>query len=436
MRQIGRLAGLVALLMALPLSSASAHDYHEFPPLTPPPIVPGATETLPLLGHANPGAGTNGDVYGYKRHAYLASFLGRGCLSKGIRVYDLADPRAPRLESSFADAASDPALAGTWTEKVVVQHVVTRDFIGDVAVVSVQPCGGINSPAFRGFGLYDVTDPAQPRKLALYSTPRSRGSHEIWLGTQPGKAYVYTAVIQSELTTSPDYNPATNSAATPGTPDFQIVDVSNPTAPVQVGAWGAWRELGIYPATTGPGHPRLNFVHSVRVDEHLRRAFLSYWDLGTVILDIADPAHPRYLGRTTPPQGATHSAYLTETGQLVETHETDGGLPYIYDIADPAHPVLLSSFTPQYSDITSVHDPKVRGSRAYFSWYNLGVVVADIQNPSAPALRAQFIPDSDYLNPDFFCFQACAVTWGVFVDGNYVLASDMNSGLYVLGLNP
>lgn len=415
--------------MAVPLSSATAHEFHEFPPLTPPPIVPGATEALPLLGHANPGTGANADVYGYKRHAYLGSFLGRGCLSNGVRVYDLADPRSPRLVSSFADAASDPSVAGTWTEKVIVQPVVTRDFEGDVAVVSFQPCRGLNSPAFRGFGLYDVTDPAHPRKLALYSAPRTRGSHEIWLDAKRGKAYVYTAMIESELTTSPDFDPSTNSATTPGTPDFRIIDVSDPTAPVQVGSWGAWQELGIYPA-------HQNFVHSVRVDEQLRLAFLSYWNLGTVILDIADPAHPRYLGRTTPPQGATHSSYLTEGGQLVETHELDGGLAYVYDLTDPAHPVLQGSFAPPYSDVSTVHDPKVRGSRAYFSWYNLGVVVADIDNPSAPALRAQFIPDTDYLNPDFFCFQACAVVWGVFVDGNYVLASDMNSGLYVLGTNP
>jgi hypothetical protein len=434
MRRVGFLAGLVALLMAVPWSNgASGHEFHEFPPLTLPPIVPGSTAALPLLGQANPGTGANADVYGFKNHAYLASFLGRTCLSKGVRVYDLADPRTPRLESSFADAASEPALAGTWTEKVIVQQVVTREFRGDVAVVSFQPCGGLTSSAFRGFGLYDVTDPAHPRKLALYSTPRARGSHEIWLDAKRGKAYVYTAVILSELTTSPDFNPATGSATTPGTPDFRIIDVSDPTAPVQVGAWGAWKELGVYPVSAG----HQNFVHSVRVDEQLRRAFLSYWDLGTVILDIADPAHPRYLGRTSPPQGATHSSYVTEGGrQLVETHELDDGLPYIYDIADPAHPVLLGSFDPPNSEISSVHDPKVRGSSAYFSWYNLGVVLADIQTPSRPELRAQFIPNTDYLNPDFFCFQACAVVWGVFVDRNYVLASDMNSGLYVLELNP
>jgi hypothetical protein len=51
-------------------------------------------------------------------------------------------------------------------------------------------------------------------------------------------------------------------------------------------------------------------------------------------------------------------------------------------------------------------------------------------------LEAQFLPATDYVNPDFYCTEPCAQVWGVFVDKKYVLASDMNSGLYILGLDP
>lgn len=44
---------------------------------------------------------------------------------------------------------------------------------------------------------------------------------------------------------------------------------------------------------------------------------------------------------------------------------------------------------------------------------------------------AQFVPDSDVVNPDFFCDTPCAEVWGVFVERDYILASDMNSGLWV-----
>ena len=42
-----------------------------------------------------------------------------------------------------------------------------------------------------------------------------------------------------------------------------------------------------------------NVPHSVITDAAATRAYVSYWDLGTVILDISTPARPRYLGRTT-----------------------------------------------------------------------------------------------------------------------------------------
>lgn len=171
------------------------------------------------------------------------------------------------------------------------------------------------------------------------------------------------------------------------------------------------------------------------VNDRLTRAYLSYWDLGTVILDISHPRRPRYLGRTTPTQGATHSANLARGGRvLVETHETDAGLPVFYDISNPARPRQLSTFTIEHAEATTVHDPKVVGAKTYFSWYDLGVVVADTSHPSRPRLLAQFISDDPTPNPEFCDDVACPFTWGVFVLGRIVLASDMNSGLYVLTL--
>jgi hypothetical protein len=282
--------------------------------------------------------------------------------------------------------------------------------------------------AFRGFALYDVTNPAHPRALSRYAAPGTRGSHEIYLGTHAGRAYVYTAIIRSEVTTGPGFDPVTFTATAPGRADFRIVDVSNPRRPTDVGEWGAWRQLGVV-----PGHNI--FTHSVIVDDRLTRAYLSYWNLGTVILDISRPDRPRYLGRTVPTQGNAHSAALAEGGRvLIETHETDAGLPVLYDISNPAQPRQLATFAVAGSDLTTVHDPKVRGDTAYFSWYDLGIVVADISHPDQPRLRAQFVSDDPTPNPDFCPDVACPFTWGVFVLGRYVLASDMNSGLYVLAL--
>ena len=165
-----------------------------------------------------------------------------GVSSKGVRVYDLSDPRNPVHVSTFADAAGDPTLARTWTEKVIVKHVNTPAFSGDLAVVSFQTCNNttdrLNPAVFRGFALYDVTDPANPtgaRPLCHGAGAEPRLPRDL-ARVAGNRAYVYTAVINSEDRTGG------------AKADFRIVDVSNPSAPVDIGQWGAQADLGRAPS--------------------------------------------------------------------------------------------------------------------------------------------------------------------------------------------
>src|SRR5919199_6300831 len=283
---------------------------------------PAAAPRGHAIGHAYPGGGYTADVFAHGRYAYLSSWHGRACPSQGVRVYDLHNPNRPRRVATFADGRSELEVRGTWTEKTIVQRAATPSFRGDLAVTSFQHCPGTN--AFRGFGLYDVTNPRVPKRLALVRTDPG-GSHEIWLQPVGGRAYVYTAIPLAERGTL--------------TPGFRIFDVSDPRRPTEVGSW-------IAPAALR-ADKRAVFVHSVRVNRAATRAYLSYWDLGTVILDISKPASPRYLGRTDDAQGSTHSAALTRSGKvLIETHETTGGRPSFWDVSNPRRPRLLSVFKP------------------------------------------------------------------------------------------
>jgi hypothetical protein len=401
-----------------------------------PPLRP-TSHRLRLVGRADPGGSYTADVWAHRGHAYLSSFAGQDCPAAGVRVLDLANPARPTHVATFADGGREPDLAGTWTEKTIVQRVATPSFAGDLAVTSIQHC---TEGAFRGFALYDVSDPAAPRRLALVRT-EPRGSHEIWLQPRPGSAHVYTAIIDSETRSSPDYDPRRQTATTPGSADFRVYDVGNPAAPTQVSEWGAWRELGLAPHTSRSAH----FVHSVRSNAAGTRAYLSYWDLGTVILDTTDPAAPRYLGRT-PATDSAHSVALARNGSvLVETHETDGGLPTFYDISAPARPRRLGQLSipgarrpapaGMRGFMNGVHDPDVSGTRAFFSWYSQGVVAADIARPGRPRVIAQFLPPARGDGGGSLCRTApCRAVWGVALDRGYVLASDMVSGLYVLKL--
>src|SRR5207253_6529191 len=173
------------------------------------------------------------------------------------------------------------------------------------------------------------------------------GSPEIWRQAVGRRAYVYTAIPVAEF---PGHPPS---------PGFRIFDVTDPRHPVEVGSW-------IASAAMRAGKTAV-FVHSVRVNPTGTRAYLSYWDLGTVILDISNPAHPRYLGRTADSQGFAHSTAITPSGSvLIETHETTGGRPSFWDISNPRKPRLLSVFKPPDRKSTRLNSSHVAISYAVF----------------------------------------------------------------------
>ncbi|HEX3268421.1 MAG TPA: hypothetical protein VHQ98_10605 [Gaiellaceae bacterium] len=389
------------------------------------------TPRFHVMGHVDPRGGYNGDVFGERQYAYLSSRKGKGndCPSQGVRVYDLANPRKPRHISTFGSGRVEVGLRDTWTEKTIVRRVKTEGFDGVLAVTSAQACGN----GFGGFGLYDVTRPAHPKRLALVRT-EPRGSHEIWLAAARGHAWVYTAEAAAEFSVEPDSF------------GFHIFDVSNPRTPFEVGGWSACKELHLCtPVSHGTEQQAAYLVHSVITNVAATRAYLSYWDLGTVFLDISDPARPRYLGRTDPGQGKVHSAWLAGGGKIMlETHELEHGRPVVWQIADPAHPVKLATvhlpaaLQPGGSSggiglSDSVHDPKILGRYAYFSWYGQGVPVFDLKNPRKPRFVTRFLPPPKRDAHGLVCpGGACTAVWGVFPMQKYVLASDMSSGLWVL----
>jgi hypothetical protein len=217
-----------------------------------------------------------------------------------------------------------------------------------------------------------------------------------------------------------------------------------------VGGWGAWKELGLAPFADPRNRLEGNFVHSVTGDGS--RAYLSYWDLGTVVLDVTRPSAPRYLGRTRGAVGNSHSAWLGRNGLLVETHEAVGGTATLYR-RTAGDPVRLSTFALPDAVIRqghrirgiapvsgldlsdSVHDAKLQGDLALFSWYGQGIVAADVSDQRRPRFLARFLarpePDPERL----LCpGRRCVAVWGVDVEGETIVASDLIGGLWVLRL--
>ncbi|WP_409305995.1 LVIVD repeat-containing protein [Peribacillus sp. SCS-155] len=373
-----------------------------------------------------------GDVYSHKGFAYVGTHTKNGGKG-GVRVFDLKDPSSPKEVAVFAN--SD--IPGTWQEKVIVKSVSTPDFTGDLAVVSVQQISRNNRDSRGGFLLYDVTNPYEPKKLGFWEvTKKTNGTHELYLTVQGNRAIVLAA------------NPYADYYSHGEQKDFQIVDVSNPTAPKTIWEFDP-RSLPEVPANfngynwnSPDGKVRPVFNHSTMVDETGKYAYVSMWDLGTLIFDISTPEQPKYLGRTdfaSNQQGSAHSATLAKGGTiLIETREVYSpikpgyeaayGYTRIFDIKEKTNPKLLSEFRTELTEAEAgapvtfartVHDPKVRGNTLYLSHYAGGVRTVDITDPSNPVQTGKYIPE----NSDI---------WGVFVDRNYILASDIGSGLKVL----
>lgn len=382
------------------------------------------SRNLQLVAHL-PLDARSGDVWVHKGFAYVGTWIVGGppdfsfCPAHGVRIVDVSKRASP----SFVGAVA--VIPGTSQEDVVVTRINTSFFHGDLLVTGIQTCFGDVS---GGIDIWDVTNPRSPEHLAFWpvssvlpSQGGANGVHELYLFQRGDHAYVTAAVPFSEFFPSG------------GGGDFRLVDVTDPRNPVQVGDWGAFNDGGLAPET-GQDF----YGHSATVDRTGRTAIVSYWDAGAIFLDISDPTRPTFIGRTVYPAGSdgnTHSIWLARGGNLLLTADEDfnpasggtWGFLRLWNVRNPAAPSPVGQFgtanalTPNFNCCFSIHNPFVRGSTAYLSWYSEGIRVVDISQPSAPREIASFIPASDL-----------PFVWGVYVDRDLIFASDMYTGLYIL----
>ncbi|HXF70072.1 MAG TPA: CHRD domain-containing protein, partial [Thermoflexus sp.] len=387
---------------------------------------------LRLVGSLSLG-GFNADVWGHRGFAYVGTWGTAArpdtCPATGVKVIDLADPANPQW------VATVPGRPGTSSEDMVVARINTRFFHGDLLAVGIQRCVPFGQGAEGGLDLWDVTDPRAPKHLAFFSVGEGqfgRGVHEMFLFQRGDRAYALLADPFAELDTF-------FAGLTYRGLDFKLVDVTDPRNPILVSQWGAFTELGIPPIQPGPV-TRVSLLHSVWANETGTMALLSYWDTGMVLLDITDPANPRFLGRTLyrpQEEGNDHSAIPVPGNRLAVVNDEDftpqgpsgiedgWGYTRIIDISDPTRPMEIATFATANARSTrtdgffSVHNPFVRGRTLYLSWYSDGVRVVDLSQPAAPREIASFVPPA---HPDpfnvFLPGFAFPFVWGVWVGGD------------------
>jgi hypothetical protein len=404
---------------------------------------PPLLDNFKLVGHSDLGGDIDfGDVWAHGDYAYLGSRCGDQALGGGgVRVVDISHPTHPTVVSTLANDEF------TRAEDVVVRHVSTQSFTGDLAVVGIQACfgSGHEGEVPSGLRFFDVTDAAHPELLSEWDLPEgSIGCHEVDLVQRPDGMVL--AGCARNLFDQIDFN---TGEQIPGAVKF--VDASDPTSPQLAASW----EMPVVPFG-GLGCLPVEFAHSVRFTDRGNTAYVSYWDAGTVHLDLANASSPQIVSDTliAPPDedGDNHSMTLANGGRWLVVNPEDfspedcgpgfdgWGEAYVYDNADTDHPTFLGTFSTPNSRSTrtdgefTVHNTEVVLGRQFFSsWYSDGIVWWTMSSNGSSHQLGQFVPPSS----DRF---GVPLVWGVYLDSGHelILASDMGSGLWIVrpkGLN-
>ena len=387
-------------------------------------------------------------------HNELAGFGGVGeginmqVTKDGRRILWLAHESAPK---NFTGVD----VTDVRNPKVIVQtdlpHERVRsnslDVVGDIMAVAYQTKKVGDKPA--GMDLFDISTPEKPKLISHFdaSGPHSRGAHCVWFADGE---YVHLTCG------SEDFEPTHPN-------DFQfyrIIDVRNPSKPVEVGRWH-------YPGThkgdkeaPPPRHPKFDGgyrPHNINVyPEHPDRAYVAYLDGGALILDISDKSKPKVITnwKYSPPyNGFCHTVMpLIGRDLLIVTDECtkDDGidwpkLGWVVNASVETNLVPMSTLP-----LPPVENFAKRGGRygahnlhenlpgpasfrsntiVFGTFFNGGVRAFDTSNPYQPQEIAYYVPGKPAMSP-----KSAVQINDVWVDENgLVYAVDrFGGGLYAI----
>jgi hypothetical protein len=338
------------------------------------PCVYAQGHNISLVGRAAPFPDTHryGNVWGEGDLVCVGRFPSQSS-AYGVAIFDISNPASPVLRANYNPSP---------TSQNQFQDGAVRNRIGYFGSWN----GG-------GVHIVDLQNPSSPIRLSRISS--IIGGHDRVHTLFLDWPYLYTA---DHLT-----------------PVVKVFDVTHASSPRHV------RDI----VATDPER-----VHQITVQNS--RLYTSGWGGHTDIFDVTGIGSraPVLLG-TILSGTQSHSSWPTEDGNfLVSCRETVGGDVRIFDISDLSRPSLVVTLTPETVGVDGYipHNPVVFGDLLFVSWYQNGVQVFDISDPSAPRRIGWYdtFPQASTVN--------FAGNWGVFpfLGLDRVLLSDMTHGLFVV----
>ncbi|HWP29703.1 MAG TPA: hypothetical protein VFB73_05225 [Chloroflexota bacterium] len=389
----------------------------QYRPLTVDEIEAGAEKhNLRLIGYHDLAGYGDGFRIDKKGDYLFVAHLNR----KAFSVLNVANPRQPVL------VYQEPVPPNTHSHKVQIA--------GDLLIINNEQVGR-SGPFEPGIRLFDIRDPAAPRQVGFFRTG-GRGVHRFWFAD--GR-YAYLPTEMEGYTWR----------------ILLIVDVSDPTQPVEVGRWwvpGMWAAGGEQP--TWPPGDQVG-VHGLIVDGD--RAYVGLWDGGWAILDVSDKRRPRTISQLNwhPPYGGqTHTVLpLRRRGLVVVTDESTADycqegqkLIWVVDVRDETRPVPIATCPVPEGDYCTrgghfgphnVHENRPGSYQddilIYATYWNAGLRIYDLSNPYRPEEVAYYVPPPPPRQPGGV-FKPTVQINDVYVDsaGLIYCTDRFNGGLYIL----
>lgn len=309
-------------------------------------------------------------------------------------AWDVSDPGSPFIVDSLP-------FDGRRVNDVKVNETRT------LAVVTSEHA----SDRKNGITVLEITQPAHPRKLSHFTEGLTGGVHNTW--------------IVGDLVYAVHY----------GTRALHIIDISDPTAPEEVGRWQL------------PNDDR--FLHDVTVQDGY--GYLSYWNDGVVIIDVGAGTHG---GTPTHPVLVSSLAYSYRLGSesYANTHHAirygdyvftgdeifgcaecvNGPRGYIHviDVRDIEHPQEVGWYrVPEAGS----HNLWAEDDKLYIGYYQAGLRVVDISGELRGDLYRQGREIAWFMTEDGAGSLPNATdTWGAQPFKGKIFASDGSSGLWIV----
>jgi len=309
---------------------------------------------------------------GYIFNVRVAGTLAYLIAQDGLHIIETADPAHPVELAHWK--RSEPGYSNDLkiVEANGKRYVIIADYPSDVV---------------------DVTDTSNVHPVAQIPVE----AHTLFTETRNGKTYVYFGAYDGT------------------TPAF---DVTNPEAPMRLGTYDA----------------QASMVHDLMIDNGI--AYLNAWEEGLHVVDFTNPSQPHKIAawKTTPTKTSHSSWAMTAGGRKIALHgeEAYGAHLDVVDV-DPASPQFMTSIgTFKTRDYVSIHNVMQVGGRAYMSYYQDGIRVLDMSDPTKPKQLGYYNtwdPQADYTSSGFF---ESAVGIDVDPARKLIFVADSPRGLIIL----